>query len=264
MKFKNPFNKKNKDKDPKNDLKNIEDKDTTKSWKLASDEEQDNVSSEDQSFDEYENLKNRKYSRSARNKKKTSANVTPLQKVLLFLAVLVILVPVLVYGYYSNQQKLPEKETAEQVMVSKTQNSSEEEASRKESESIAASKKAESESVAKAESESQAKEASSRQAEEDARLAQESQEQAAAQAESQRQAEQASIAQSQEAANQAAQESEAESQAESQASGTYTVQPGDNLYRIAVNHGMTLDELLELNGLSSSSSIGPGTVLQVN
>ncbi|WP_390404512.1 LysM peptidoglycan-binding domain-containing protein [Lacticaseibacillus jixiensis] len=47
------------------------------------------------------------------------------------------------------------------------------------------------------------------------------------------------------------------------ATGTYTVKRGDNLYRIAVNHGMTLAQLLQLNGLSSGSSISAGTVLKV-
>ena len=49
----------------------------------------------------------------------------------------------------------------------------------------------------------------------------------------------------------------------STAGSSYTVQAGDNLYRIAVNHGMTLDELLQMNGMSAGSSIAPGTVLKV-
>ena len=49
----------------------------------------------------------------------------------------------------------------------------------------------------------------------------------------------------------------------STAGNSYTVKSGDNLYRIAVNHNMTLDELLQLNGLSANSGITPGTVLKV-
>lgn len=34
---------------------------------------------------------------------------------------------------------------------------------------------------------------------------------------------------------------------------TYTVQPGDNMYRIALNHGLTTDELMSLNNLSDET-----------
>ncbi|QVI35843.1 peptidase M23 [Lacticaseibacillus chiayiensis] len=49
----------------------------------------------------------------------------------------------------------------------------------------------------------------------------------------------------------------------STAANSYTVVRGDNLYRIAANHGMSLDELLQLNGLSANSTLTPGTVLKV-
>lgn len=42
---------------------------------------------------------------------------------------------------------------------------------------------------------------------------------------------------------------------------TYTVQGGDNLFRIALNHGVGLDALLEANGLTENSFIRPGQVL---
>ena len=109
---------------------------------------------------------------------------------------------------------------------------------------------------------------SKRLAEENASIAQEEQSNAQEQAEAQRQAEQSSLAESQSRAQeQANQESQAaEQSANDEASGgnSYTVQAGDNLYRIAVNHGMSLDELLELNGLSAGANIGPGTTLKVN
>lgn len=50
--------------------------------------------------------------------------------------------------------------------------------------------------------------------------------------------------------------------ADNTASGSYTVKAGDNLYRIAVNHGMTLDELKALNGISDNS-ISIGQTLKV-
>ena len=42
---------------------------------------------------------------------------------------------------------------------------------------------------------------------------------------------------------------------------TYTVQSGDNLYRIAVNNGMDVYDLAELNGMSINDSIHQGDVL---
>ncbi|WP_261805825.1 SAG1386/EF1546 family surface-associated protein [Lapidilactobacillus luobeiensis] len=45
--------------------------------------------------------------------------------------------------------------------------------------------------------------------------------------------------------------------------GSYTVKAGDNLYRIAINNGLTLDQLLQLNGLSSNSAIVPGQSLRI-
>lgn len=45
--------------------------------------------------------------------------------------------------------------------------------------------------------------------------------------------------------------------------GTYSVKAGEGLYRIALNHGMTLNELKALNGLSSNL-IHPGQVLKVS
>ncbi|WP_164509849.1 LysM peptidoglycan-binding domain-containing protein [Lacticaseibacillus porcinae] len=56
----------------------------------------------------------------------------------------------------------------------------------------------------------------------------------------------------------------ASSSSSTAATGTYTVKAGDNLYRIAVNHGMTLSELLQLNGMSSGASISAGQTLKVN
>ncbi|MEY8371439.1 LysM peptidoglycan-binding domain-containing protein [Aerococcaceae bacterium 50-4] len=44
--------------------------------------------------------------------------------------------------------------------------------------------------------------------------------------------------------------------------GTYTVQSGDNAYRIAMNNGLTLDEFLALNG-KSEPSVTPGEVVRI-
>ena len=53
------------------------------------------------------------------------------------------------------------------------------------------------------------------------------------------------------------------SSSSSSTSGSYTVKSGDNLYRIAVNHGMTLTEIQALNGMGSSTSVTPGQTLKV-
>ena len=44
-------------------------------------------------------------------------------------------------------------------------------------------------------------------------------------------------------------------------SGTYEVRGGDNLFRIALNHGISLQSLLNANGLTESSLINPGQIL---
>ncbi|MCH4057391.1 LysM peptidoglycan-binding domain-containing protein [Lapidilactobacillus gannanensis] len=57
--------------------------------------------------------------------------------------------------------------------------------------------------------------------------------------------------------------STAASSSTAETGSTYTVKSGDNLYRIAVNNGLTLDQLLSLNGLTSSSAIAPGQQLRI-
>ncbi|WP_088007393.1 LysM peptidoglycan-binding and 3D domain-containing protein [Indiicoccus explosivorum] len=50
---------------------------------------------------------------------------------------------------------------------------------------------------------------------------------------------------------------------EASAASTYTVKSGDTLYRIALNHGISLDSLMSWNGLTSHW-IYPGDVLSVS
>lgn len=56
----------------------------------------------------------------------------------------------------------------------------------------------------------------------------------------------------------------ASSASSSSSDSTYvTVQPGEGLYRVAANNGLSLQQLLTLNGLSSSSQVAPGQQLKI-
>src|SRR5699024_5387398 len=52
------------------------------------------------------------------------------------------------------------------------------------------------------------------------------------------------------------------SSSEMPSAGTYTVQSGDNAYRIATNNGLTLDEFLAMNG-KTEASVAPGEVVRI-
>jgi membrane-bound lytic murein transglycosylase D len=47
------------------------------------------------------------------------------------------------------------------------------------------------------------------------------------------------------------------------ATSTYNVRPGDTLWKIAMNHGMTLDELRKLNGFSTKTVLKTGMKIKV-
>ena len=52
------------------------------------------------------------------------------------------------------------------------------------------------------------------------------------------------------------------SSSEMPSAGTYTVQSGDNAYRIATNNGLTLDEFLAMNG-KTEASVALGEVVRI-
>ncbi|GMR70243.1 hypothetical protein NUITMVRA1_09190 [Aerococcus viridans] len=54
----------------------------------------------------------------------------------------------------------------------------------------------------------------------------------------------------------------ASSSSQTSSAGTYTVQSGDNAYRIATNNGLTLDEFLAMNG-KTEASVTPGEVVRI-
>ncbi|CZQ83576.1 LysM peptidoglycan-binding domain-containing protein [Trichococcus collinsii] len=172
-------------------------------------------------FGEDENLKSRQYSRSARNTK--NKEVAPLLKVLLFLFLAILIIPFATIYFNKQNQNTPAPKSAEQVMINKRVASS----------SVESSEEASSEETSE--------EVSSEVVE------------SAVEPES-------SIAETpSSSAAPAVVETPAETVKEPETttgvySNSYTIQAGDNLYRIAINHGMTLDELMQANGLSSTEA----------
>ncbi|EHJ24038.1 LysM peptidoglycan-binding domain-containing protein [Lacticaseibacillus rhamnosus] len=167
-----------------------------------------------------------------RKKRQGSSKLTWILAILLILAVLA---PIIYYKVMDNQGSSGGNLSNDKVVI---------QSAKKTSHSSKTKKSAKSSKTSKT-SKTSAKEASS------------SQQATSAQASSQV-SQAPSASQNQEQASASAAPSQA-----STAGNSYTVKSGDNLYRIAVNHNMTLDELLQLNGLSANSGITPGTVLKV-
>lgn len=179
-------------------------------------------------FGEDENFNNKKYSRSARNS--TKQEVAPLYKVLLFLFLALLIIPFATYYWSERSRTSPDPQTPEQVLVNKQSSESE----KRDVES--------SESVSSEESEESSNSDSS------------AQEEAASSSSSEESVESTPI--------ESTQTPESEPEIVEEYPNTYMVQPGDNLYRIALNHGMDLETLKSINGISGDS-IEVGTVLKV-
>ena len=160
-------------------------------------------------FGEEENLKNRQFSRSARNS--GGKAVAPLSNVLLFVFLIVIVAPVLFMMWFSisNNSNQVKPRTADDVMLTKTV-----ETTTATPETTATTTKQEATTTAP------------------------------------RQAEQTQ------------QTPTTQAQQQNGNYGTYTVKAGDTLYRIAVNHGMDVATLKQINGLTGDN-IAPGTTLKV-
>ena len=167
-------------------------------------------------FGEDENLKNRQFSRSARNS--GGKAVAPLSNVLLFVFLIVIVAPVLFMMWFSisNNSNQVKPRTADDVMLTK---------------------KVETTTVAP-----------------ETTVAPTTKQEATTTAP--------------EATTTAPRQAETTQQTPTTAAqqngnyGTYVVKQGDTLYRIAVNHGMDVATLKQINGLSGDN-IAPGTTLKV-
>ena len=167
-------------------------------------------------FGEDENLKNRQFSRSARNS--GGKAVAPLSNVLLFVFLIVIVAPVLFMRWFSivNSSNQVKPRTADDVMLTKTV------------ETTTVAPETTVAPTTKQEATTTAPEATTT---------------APRQAET-----------TQQTPTTAAQQNGNY--------GTYVVKQGDTLYRIAVNHGMDVATLKQINGLSGDN-IAPGTTLKV-
>ena len=170
-------------------------------------------------FGEEENLKNRQFSRSARNSGGKAA--APLSNVLLFVFLIVIVAPVLFMMWFSisNNSNQVKPRTADDVMLTKTV-----ETTTATPETTAATTKQEATTTAR-----EATTTAPRQAEQ---------------------------------TQQTQQTPTTQAQQQNGNYGTYTVKAGDTLYRIAVNHGMDVATLKQINGLTGDN-IAPGTTLKV-
>lgn len=195
-------------------------------------------------FVEEENPKNKQYSRSARKAK--NEEVAPLYKVVFFLFLALLIIPFATIYWNDRTKAAPAPQTPEQVMVNKKGTSSSAESeidSSSESKEKADSRSEESESK----EESVSKESKSESTE--VETPPES-------------IEPEVVPPVEPNVPESTPESEIETDPEGEYNNTYTVQAGDNLYRIALNHGMDLETLKSINGLSSDDAV-IGEVLKV-
>ena len=180
-------------------------------------------------FGEDENLKNRQYSRSARNQPEREA--TTLSKVLLFMVICVCIVPfILFFWVNASRPQNPSPRTASQVSISRAESSSASSSSTSESSSALASASS---------IESKASESGqglNNQQGEHPNQNQQGQQQGQ---------------------NQQGQ------QQQNQGGTTYVVQAGDSWYRIAANNGVSLDALLAANGATVETTILPGQTIVI-
>lgn len=189
-------------------------------------------------FGEDENLKNRQYSRSARNQPEREA--TTLSKVLLFMVICVCIVPfILFFWVNASRPQNPSPRTASQVSISRAESSSASSSSTSESSSAVASASS---------IESKASESGQGMNNQQGERPNQNQ-----QGQQQGQNQQGQ----QQGQNQQGQ------QQQNQGGTTYVVQAGDSWYRIAANNGVSLDALLAANGATVETTILPGQTIVI-
>ena len=193
-----------------------------------------------------EKPKNNQYTRSARKAK--SEEVAPLYKVIFFLFLAILIIPFATIYWNEQTKEVPEPKTPEQVMVNKKGTSS---IAEKEKEEEKASeekeKKEKSQEIAKAESKDKKKKEESIKAKENEVKPEEPTDQ-----ESPEEPEGTVPVEPIVPEPKPEPGPEEAPEENKDYSNTYTVQAGDNLYRIALNHGMDLEVLKSINGLSDN------------
>ena len=203
-----------------------------------------------------EKPKNNQYTRSARKAK--SEEVAPLYKVIFFLFLAILIIPFATIYWNEQTKEVPEPKTPEQVMVNKKGTSS---IAEKEKEEEKASeekeKKEKSQEIAKAESKDKKKKEESIKAKEnevkpEEPTDQESPEEPEGTVPVEPIVPEPKPEPEPEPKPEPEPEPEEAPEENKDYSNTYTVQAGDNLYRIALNHGMDLEVLKSINGLSDN------------
>lgn len=193
-------------------------------------------------FDEDEGYTNGNYSRTER--KKADKAISPVLKSLWIFLALFIILPTGVYLWYTyNDQDTTAAESETETLIVKENDADISEEKEVEKESSESESESEESEVAEAKSESSQ----------------------AASSESSKEAESSQVVESESKPVEESAATESSQAAESKPAGdskTYTVKPGDNLYRIALNHGMSTDQLKTLNGLTTDE-VAVGTVLMV-
>ena len=189
-------------------------------------------------FGEDENLKNRQYSRTARNQPEREA--TTLSKVLLFMVICVCIVPfILFFWVNASRPQNPSPRTASQVSISRAESSSASSSSTSESSSALAS----------------ASSIESKASESGHGLNNQQGEQPNQNQQGQQQG------QNQQGQQQG--QNQQGQQQQNQGGTTYVVQAGDSWYRIAANNGVSLDALLAANGATVETTILPGQTIVI-
>ena len=189
-------------------------------------------------FGEDENLKNRQYSRTARNQPEREA--TTLSKVLLFMVICVCIVPfILFFWVNASRPQNPSPRTASQVSISRAESSSASSSSASESSSAVAS----------------ASSLESKASESGHGLNNQQGEQPNQNQQGQQQG------QNQQGQQQG--QNQQGQQQQNQGGTTYVVQAGDSWYRIAANNGVSLDALLAANGATVETTILPGQTIVI-
>lgn len=185
------------------------------------------------------------YSRVA--KKKAEKGAFPVTRTILIVGILVVMVPILTYLLLEKREHAAFQNPADASNTQLVSNKNEErvEASAKaKAEEEKAKEKAEAEKKAKEQTEAE------KQAKEQAEAEQQAKEKAEAEQQAKEQAEAEKQAKEQAEAEKRAKEKAAQQEVSEET--TYTVKPGDNLYRIALNHNLTTEQLKAMNGISGN------------